>query len=427
MEIDSKSFLESFLENNLKLGNAEKIYDSLWLLETGEELLFKNCCKILGVDRDEFLKNFDGTEIFDVDEDRGLTEIALAEKFGAIEYDNPNEPSYGTIVNIEFDENSSEYLSLRQKIYHSAVRDMVRNFDESDYSPKHILDIIENIGGFKRDEAQEKRQARIDERNTISENNNALTCPIGIEISNASNNSIGSFVTYLPIPSETIRYYLYDINISDWKDIVFKNITSDVPSLGDALKDVIRRENISPHRINEINFLAAKIEELDANGLETFTAAIEARRDCGNLTDIINLAISNNAPEGFVYQEPQDIPVEYIVYSSSLPQLIKIENTELSTLLMKMHAIGGDYMKDAAPNISTLLKDTSSDFLLLADGKEMHLAKTLLVYSKDTPEHDKWKNAVQTPETRIFAVIPTEHDKDDVRGSIIELRACLIS
>ena len=51
----------------------------------------------------------------------------------------------------------------------------------------------------------------------------------------------------------------------------------------------------------------------------------------------------------------------------------------------------------------------------------MHLAQTLLVYSKDTPEHDRWKNAVQTPETRIFAVIPTEHDEDGVRGSIVEL------
>lgn len=34
MEIDSKSYFESFLKNNLTQDNAESIYDMLWQLET---------------------------------------------------------------------------------------------------------------------------------------------------------------------------------------------------------------------------------------------------------------------------------------------------------------------------------------------------------------------------------------------------------
>lgn len=118
-------------------------------LESGEEILFKSCCEILGIDRDKFLENFEGTEIFDVDEDVGLTAIAAAERFGTIEYEDPAEPSYGTIKKMTFDNSNNEYMKFRQQLYYSAVCDIVHSYDESDCHFTHVLTIIEKMGVYK--------------------------------------------------------------------------------------------------------------------------------------------------------------------------------------------------------------------------------------------------------------------------------------
>ena len=112
MEINSKRYIEQFLKNNLAPDNAEKIYDMLRMLETGEEILFRNCCKILGMDRDKYFSSFDISEMAMVDDDMGFTDIVLGERFGTIKYDDPDDPE--TITDIVFDENNSEYVSVRQ-------------------------------------------------------------------------------------------------------------------------------------------------------------------------------------------------------------------------------------------------------------------------------------------------------------------------
>lgn len=130
--------------------NSQEIYEIFYLLESGEEFLFKNCCKILGIKRKRFIKNFKGTEIFDVDEDVGLTAIAAAERFGTIKYENPNEPSYGTIEDMIFytDNSKDEYIVFQQKLYYSTVNYIMKNYNEDDYTHTHILSIVEKIGVF---------------------------------------------------------------------------------------------------------------------------------------------------------------------------------------------------------------------------------------------------------------------------------------
>ena len=149
MEFDSKSLFERFLKDNLTMDNSQEIYEVFYSLEVGEETLFKNCCEILGIDRDEFLKNFVGTEIYDVDEDAGLTAIAAAERFGTIIYENPDEPSYGTIKELLFDKNYTEYLQFRQQLFYSSACDIVDSYDESEYHFTHVLSVIEKMGVFK--------------------------------------------------------------------------------------------------------------------------------------------------------------------------------------------------------------------------------------------------------------------------------------
>lgn len=149
MEFDSKGYFEQFLKDNLTMDNSHEIYEVFYSLEDGEEILFKSCCNILGIDRDEFLANFDGTEIFDVDEDVGLTAIAAAERFGTIEYENPNEPTYGTIKEMLLDNSNMEYIKFRQQLYYSAACDIVQNYNESDHHFTRALTIIEKMGVFR--------------------------------------------------------------------------------------------------------------------------------------------------------------------------------------------------------------------------------------------------------------------------------------
>jgi len=131
------------------MDNAQEIYQVFYSLETGEEILFKNCCNILGIDRDKFLENFIGTEIFDVDEDVGLTAIAVAERFGTIVYENPAEPSYGTIKEMLFDNRDSKYIIFQRQLFYSAACDILQYYDESEYHFTHVLDIVEKIGVYK--------------------------------------------------------------------------------------------------------------------------------------------------------------------------------------------------------------------------------------------------------------------------------------
>jgi len=68
--------------------------------------------------------------------------------------------------------------------------------------------------------------------------------------------------------------------------------SSKVPGLGEILKNIIQSEDISPYRINELNFLAAKIEELNESEQVVFLTNIEAGYECKNITSIINQAVS---------------------------------------------------------------------------------------------------------------------------------------
>ena len=148
MKFDCKSYFKHFLNKNLTMENSQEVYEVFYTLESGEENLFRNCCKILGIDKEVFLKGFEGTEIFDVDEDAGLTAIAAAERFGRIEYEYPDKPTYGTIKDLVMNHDSREYMEFRQKLYHAAACEIVDSFDESEYGHLDIITVIEKMGVF---------------------------------------------------------------------------------------------------------------------------------------------------------------------------------------------------------------------------------------------------------------------------------------
>jgi len=95
------------------------------------------------------LDKFDGSEMFYIDEALGLMDIAAAERFGTIVYEDPDEPTYGTIEDILFDDNNTEYVEFQKQLFHSAVCEIVRCFDESEYSFHTVAVVIEKIGAYK--------------------------------------------------------------------------------------------------------------------------------------------------------------------------------------------------------------------------------------------------------------------------------------
>ena len=149
MEFNSKRYFKDFIARHLTMENAHEVYNVLESLGSGEEILFKNCLKLLGITRDEFINNFNCfAELAEIDEDRGLTMIAVAEKFGTIEYEYPDEPSYGAIKNMVIDKTSLEYVEFHQKMFHSSACELVESYDEDDFNDYNIMWIVEAVGAF---------------------------------------------------------------------------------------------------------------------------------------------------------------------------------------------------------------------------------------------------------------------------------------
>jgi len=149
MEFNSKRYFKDFLNRHLTMENAHEVYAALEPLGTGEEILFKNCLQLLGITRDKFLEGFNCfAELAEIDEDLGLTEIAMAEKFGAIEYEEPDDPSYGAIKGMTIDRTSLEYIEFHQKLFYSSAYELVESYDDDNFNDYNLLWVVEAIGAF---------------------------------------------------------------------------------------------------------------------------------------------------------------------------------------------------------------------------------------------------------------------------------------
>jgi len=104
----------------------------------------------------------------------------------------------------------------------------------------------------------------------------------------------GGFTMPLPTSPDALQPFLDGIEVAEWQDIAITDIRSDIKGLGDKLQEILAQENMSPYRLNELNYLATRIEGLDEYGLEIFAANIEAGRNCATIADIINLTFNEN-------------------------------------------------------------------------------------------------------------------------------------
>jgi len=118
--------------------------------------------------------------------------------------------------------------------------------------------------------------------------------PIQVYIKNIHDYRIGRFTLPLPATPEELRPFFVGAEIKGWHDVRIREAYSDnIAGLSGALDEILDG-GISPEKFNELNYLAARISELDGDAFEVFSAIVEQGRFNNNLDELINLTFIEN-------------------------------------------------------------------------------------------------------------------------------------
>ncbi len=332
--------------------------------------------------------------------------------------------------------------------------------------------------------------------------------PFQVYIENVHKGYIGGFTIPLPATAEELRPFLEGAEIAGWQDMKIWEAESDIEGLGEKVTEAFQA-SLSPDTLNELNYLAARIDSLQPEEFAIFSASVQAGWHCGTVGELINLTYNtdafylqpaNNAAQygeflvdmfkdetsnafikleqsdskeqrdfaqhilrleaavdfeaygrnyaeeekgvfteyGYItepgeYEEhylgPDDIPKEYRIYDGQkLPESqlasdnrLKVENADLTALLLKMHAFGGDYMHDARRNMSILESRRNAEYFLLMRDQGLYLTGAANAYRVGSDANEAIMNAVQNPDTRVFALLVTDMHQEHVTGNLAEL------
>jgi hypothetical protein len=107
------------------------------------------------------------------------------------------------------------------------------------------------------------------------------------------------------------------------------------------------------------------------------------------------------------------------IYSQKLKPIM-ISQKDLGTMLMEMHAVGGDYMRDAGYNVKSLA-NKGDDFLIMANTGMMVVTPVDLVFHRDTHEFEMWMLASKSPDIRTFVMSVTDRNGIQITGNLFEI------
>jgi hypothetical protein len=332
----------------------------------------------------------------------------------------------------------------------------------------------------------------------------AANHPLRVYIENSNKPQLGGFIMPLPAMADEITEFFIGTEIKSGRDIKIWDVRSDVTGMGETITAALER-SVSPESLNELNYLAAEIAGMTPNDFNSFAAVIDAKRHCGSVAEIINVAENlsifdvqpgyseaqygdfllelerENTSEVFArlekseipderyfaeyvqrlenhldteafgraaaenengvftdhgyltemesalmerYRGPQDIPAEYrIVVTPLAPKIqpsVKVTGADLPALLMEMHALGGDYMRDAKYNLNALVSK-GDDFILTAYPDMLFIVPATEMFRKDTSEHRDWTQKDSLTEcTRVFVLSVTSRDEGSITGDLCE-------
>lgn len=311
------------------------------------------------------------------------------------------------------------------------------------------------------------------------------TPPIRAYIENANNDSIGGFTIPLPTTKEALRPWLEAIEAGSFReeDIAIREARSSVPGLEETLRRFISNDIA----FDELNYLAAKISEMEKWDMDLFTAALDSGRYSGSISELINMAENiprldlepafseeqygdhhiqmmkdntssvferleqSDVPEekwlaeyillleahvdakayghdvaegengvftnyGYlaergefqkIYRGPEDIPLELRIFTSPPPPMMAVD-VDVPTFLAELHAVAGDYSRDAEYNLNTLNNLRSAEYLLLMSNGGAYITEAAHAYRSGTTAFDLWMSAQEKPDTHGFAIHMTD-------------------
>jgi hypothetical protein len=120
-----------------------------------------------------------------------------------------------------------------------------------------------------------------------------------------------------------------------------------------------------------------------------------------------------------IYRGVQDVPITVPVAPEHDAEPVMVRDADLAALLLEIHAVGGDYMRDASYNVKTLA-NKAEDFLVMMNAGMLVVTPADLVFHRDTREHEMWMLQSKAPYIRAFVMSVTERDGGRAIGNIFE-------
>ena len=118
--------------------------------------------------------------------------------------------------------------------------------------------------------------------------------PFSIYMENAYDPNFRGFSIPLPATAEEMQPFFAEMNITEWREIKIFEVESDIRGLGVKLTDIISDNGLDSSTLDELNYLATRIEGMSETGFQIFAANIEAGRYAGSIAEMINLTFNEN-------------------------------------------------------------------------------------------------------------------------------------
>lgn len=127
--------------------------------------------------------------------------------------------------------------------------------------------------------------------------------------------------------------------------------------------------------------------------------------------------------EGFqtIYRGPEDIPKESRLFDASQVPFLKAKNIDLSAFVAKVHALCGDYLSDAAHNLSTLEARRSAEYLMFMGEGHVVLTEASHAYRYESDQFHDFTISTEFMNAKAFALHVTDVHQPHLMGDAVEM------
>lgn len=169
--------------------------------------------------------------------------------------------------------------------------------------------------------------------------------------------------------------------------------------------------------------LMSRLDEIEKFvDTETFGGRY-AHLEKGCFTDYGYLTLNGEITKDYTGKE--DIPQEYRVFAYPDEEhnagLYKIENTDLSDFIYKLHILAGDYTGDVQNNMRMLSDGIGKDYIIVMDDKNIKIADAETVYQDHTDINSIFGKIL--PSTREYMLHIDKREDGRVFGSVVMVRS----